>query len=133
MKTRYEATRITITQELEQRTISAVVQLQQQQQPGYNVQLEQPQQQPRPQQGSSSANSGPSIASKQQQPPPCYPNFYQGATISEIDESTVEDVVRPHPQAVQASPVLVLQHTDNNQQRLKLRQKALVESVESKV
>ena len=98
----------------------------------------------------------------------CYPNYYQSATISEIDEPTenaplpnvasaaslsssvVTSVQQPphvhpqhpllhpqppvshhpHVQAVQASPVLVL-HDDH--QRHQLRQKALVDSVESKV
>ena len=107
-----------------------------------------------------------------------HPHYYQGATISEIEDcsatavasvASVEDahhlsssnasckqetsaftsgIVLPrttssspgissvvtshavqHPQAVQASPVLVL-HDD---QRNRLRQKALIDSVESKV
>ena len=106
-----------------------------------------------------------------------HPHYYQGATISEIEDSTATAVevpaaaahtvschqqqqqtavehsaftarttsspgisgvtsssshavqVQHHPQAVQASPVLVL-HDD---QRHRLRQKALVDSVESKV
>ncbi len=72
-----------------------------------------------------------------------YPgNFYQGATITEIDESVVTEnssnsAMMLHPQAVQASPVLVLSSETNSHhqqhQRNKLRQKALVESVESKV
>ena len=161
------------TQELERRT-SVMVQLQ----PGYTaaavhfvtataaaqVVAEHQQIVPQPQQPQSSTPS---------QPAARYPgngNYYQGATISEIDESvgssstmlsyttgTVQHT--PHPQAVQASPVLVLQgpthrevtsapgaadrHLDNNtssvssavlhQHRQKLRQKALVDSVESKV
>ena len=116
-----------------------------------------------------------------QTPQPRYPgNYYQGATISEIDDSVgssettlmgytsttsctsvqTHSGLSHHPQAVQASPVLVLHgvapgvtpgvisgatpgvnhgHHDitpssnSNQQRHKLRQKALVDSVESKV
>ena len=81
--------------------------------------------------------------------------YHQGATITEIDEQsailasavdvvvddeavfnvvTAEAVVSEpiiHPKAVHASPVMVLQ--DEQQHRNKLRQRALVESVESKV
>ena len=159
------------TQELERRT-SVMVQLQ----PGYTaaavhfvtataaaqvVAEHQQIVQPQPQ---SSTPSQPAAAAR-------YPagngNYYQGATISEIDESvgssstmlsyTTGTVAHSHhPQAVQASPVLVLQgpvhrdhreatsaaaaagaaadrHLDNHQHRQKLRQKALVDSVESKV
>ena len=166
------------TQELERRT-SVMVQLQ----PGYTaaavhfvaatapaaqVGVTEPHQQivsQQPQQSVPAIQPAPAAAR--------YPgngNYYQGATISEIDESvgssstmlsyttgTVQHT--HHPQAVQASPVLVLQgpthrevtsahgaadrHLDNNtssvssavlhQHRQKLRQKALVDSVESKV
>ena len=109
---RYEALRITITQEIEHRSAYPTTLQQQQQQPKANytnVQLVER----------------------------CYPNYYQSATISEIDEPTenaqtasvvasVQNVQNP----VQASPVLVL-HDDH--QRQQLRQKALIDSVESKV
>jgi len=109
-------------------------------------------------------SSEPAIMQGYQTPQPIYPgNYYQGATISEIDDTvgssetmtyqsyqTTGSVQHgpPHPQAVQASPVLVLQgvHTghphdiqasstshQNQHNRHKLRQKALVDSVESKV
>ena len=109
-------------------------------------------------------SSEPAIIQGYQTPQPIYPgNYYQGATISEIDDTvgssetmtyqsyqTTGSVPHgpPHPQAVQASPVLVLQgvhtgHLHDNQassishhnqhNRHKLRQKALVDSVESKV
>ena len=109
-------------------------------------------------------SSEPAIIQGYQTPQPIYPgNYYQGATISEIDDTvgssetmtyqsyqTTGSVQHgpPHPQAVQASPVLVLQgvHTGhphdiqasstshlNQHNRHKLRQKALVDSVESKV
>ena len=53
------------------------------------------------------------------------PNFCQGATISEIDETTTEI----HPQVSSlASPVTVVLEKHH-----RLRQKALVDSVESKV
>ena len=63
------------------------------------------------------------------EPARCYPSYYQGAaTISEMDEAMTvtttnhhHDNEAVHPQAVQASPVLVLQHHDDH----KLRQKAL--------
>ena len=96
-----------------------------------------------------------------------HPHYYQGATISEIEDSeatkaseaatleairakeqsiasynsgietasievtsaSMASVAKIHPQAVQASPVLVLY----DDQRHRLRQKALVDSVESKV
>ena len=85
----------------------------------------------------------------------CYPNYYQSATISEIDEPTenaamtacsvsaaaaatsaaiLASVIQPQqPQhlPVHASPVLVLH--DDQQRQQQLRQKALVDSVESKV
>ena len=169
------------TQELERRT-SVMVQLQ----PGYTaaavhfvaatapaaqVGVTEPHQQivsQQPQQSVPAIQPAPATTAAR------YPgngNYYQGATISEIDESvgssstmlsyttgTVQHT--HHPQAVQASPVLVLQgpvhrevtaavpgaadrHLDNNtssvssavlhQHRQKLRQKALVDSVESKV
>merc|ERR1719362_1534867 len=70
-------------------------------------------------------SSEPAIIQGYQTPQPIYPgNYYQGATISEIDDTvgssetmtyqsyqTTGSVQHgpPHPQAVQASPVLVLQ------------------------
>ena len=160
---RYEALRITITQEMEQRNTFSQQSLQQPLQ-------HQPQPLPPP-------PLPPILPSSQQLQPKasynvqlverCYPNYYQSATISEIDEPTesaplpntaavapisssatvvATSVQHPHPhphlhhhqpqlplqhvQAVQASPVLVL-HDDH--QRHQLRQKALVDSVESKV
>ena len=95
----------------------------------------------------------------------CYPNYYQSATISEIDEPTenaamtassvcsgagavsttsaaaaiVASVLQPQKREphqhlpVQASPVLVLHDQHDQQRQQQLRQKALVDSVESKV
>ena len=166
------------TQELERRT-SVMVQLQ----PGYTaaavhfvaatapaaqVGVTEPHQQivsQQPQQSVPAIQPAPATTAAR------YPgngNYYQGATISEIDESVGSSSTMlsytgtvahtHHPQAVQASPVLVLQgpvhreatstaagaaaadrHLDNtssvqlHQHRQKLRQKALVDSVESKV
>ena len=76
--------------------------------------------------------------------------MFQGAKITEIENEAVEvhedaadvidvidvasantdAVIQHHPQAVHASPVLVLH---DEQHRHKMRQKALVDSVESKV
>ena len=138
--------RITITQEIEQRSIAALtaspaasasvlvaaaVAAASIDSPGlgYNVQLVEHQAQILP------------AASR-------YSNYYPGATISEIEEpaseaanavqqnSTAGLMLEHHiPKAVQASPVMVLQedHQQEQQHRIKLRQKALVDSVESNV
>ena len=103
---------------------------------------------------------------EQQQQHRCYPNYYQSATISEIDEPTenaamtassvcsgagavsttsaaaaiVASVLQPQKREphhqhlpVQASSVLVLHDQHDQQRQQQLRQKALVDSVESKV
>ena len=154
---RYEALRITITQEMEQRNTFS-------QQPQQPLQHQPP---PLPPILPSSQQLQPKASYNVQLVERCYPNYYQSATISEIDEPT-ESAPLPnagpisssasvvatsaqqphhpqlhphlhhhqpqlplqHVQAVQASPVLVL-HDDH--QRHQLRQKALVDSVESKV
>ena len=155
---RYEALRITITQEMEQRNTFS-----QPQQPLQHHQPPLPP--PLPSILPSSQQLQPKASYNVQLVERCYPNYYQSATISEIDEPTesaplpnvagpissttsvvATSVQQPHPhphlhhhqpqlplqhvQAVQASPVLVL-HDDH--QRHQLRQKALVDSVESKV
>ena len=156
---RYEALRITITQEMEQRNTFS--------QPQQPLQHHQPHLPPPPPILPSSQQLQPKASYNVQLVERCYPNYYQSATISEIDEPTesaplpnaagpiststsvvATSVPQPHPhphphlhhhqpqlplqhvQAVQASPVLVL-HDDH--QRHQLRQKALVDSVESKV
>ena len=105
------------------------------------------------------------LVEQQQQQHRCYPNYYQSATISEIDEPTenaamtassvcsgagavsttsaaaaiVASVLQPQKRGphkhmpVQASPVLVLHDQHDQQRQQQLRQKALVDSVESKV
>ena len=155
---RYEALRITITQEMEQRNTFS-----QPQQPLQHHQPPLPP--PLPSILPSSQQLQPKASYNVQLVERCYPNYYQSATISEIDEPTesaplpnvagpisstasvvATSVQQPHShphlhhhqpqlplqhvQAVQASPVLVL-HDDH--QRHQLRQKALVDSVESKV
>ena len=158
---RYEAIRMAFTQELERRNL--MVQLQ----PGYNTNVQynataavhlvaaaEPVAEVQPQMVGQAHTP---ITHAQ----PRYPsNYYQGATISEIDDSVASSETTMlnyttgsvqhglHPQAVQASPVLVLHglsnpgHHDSNaaaaaasshQHRHKLRQKALIDSVESKV
>ena len=158
---RYEAIRMAFTQELERRNL--MVQLQ----PGYNTNVQynataavhlvaaaEPVAEVQPQMVGQALTP---ITHAQ----PRYPsNYYQGATISEIDDSVASSETTMlnyttgsvqhglHPQAVQASPVLVLHglsnpgHHDSNaasaaasshQHRHKLRQKALIDSVESKV